>query len=168
MSGYWYLNALDLGKPFILPTTVMRGTGNTDSDSQAITRHKFSTQKPGYQCLIRSVLSPKTFTQWVQEDGNVYIGSNLGKYLKDPSLEDEWGNRSLDRDLFYNRIGSGEYKILYEEYIRQEKWDQLETLGGKTMGCWCLRADECHASILMKLFHEKMLEKRMRGYESEY
>ena len=123
--------------------------------------------KPGYQCLVRDFLAPKTFRQWVAEEGNVYIGSNLARYLKDPSAEDVWGHRELDRDLFYNKIGPNEYKILYEEFVRQERWELLDSLAGKVLGCWCPRLENCHASVLMKLFHEKLLENRLRDSEGE-
>ena len=77
---------------------------------------------------------------------DVYIGRTVRYHRQWPNTK--WGNR------FYKRLD------LYEKYIRETLWDDLDELVGKRLGCWCVTTDQieplrCHGQILMKLIQEK-------------
>ena len=118
---------------------------------------------PTYICLQKKNIAPVTFTQWLAEDSHVYIGSNLVKYTCNPEAEDEWGHLDLDRQLFRRDIIYGEFYKMYEDYIRREKWDKLDDLAGKVLGCWCLNPERCHFSVIIQLFHEKQTMKKKKN-----
>ena len=122
---------------------------------------------PTLTCLRRSSLEPTTFNQWLQEDENVYISTNLKKYSNDPASVREaiWGLSWLDYQLFMNEITREQYLEEYENYIRKHRWGDLHLLSGKNMGCWCENAHDCHGKVLQKLFKEQLLEKRMTQKE---
>ena len=48
---------------------------------------------------------------------------------------------------------------MYEEWIRNNPVliDQLHTLKGKVLGCWCAPR-RCHGDVLLKLMKEKGIE----------
>ena len=115
---------------------------------------------PTYICLQKSNIQPATFTQWLTEESHVYIGSNLSRYSRNPEAKDEWGKLDFDRQLFRGEIGFDEYCDMYEDYIRREKWDKLDELGDKVLGCWCVNAKKCHFSVIIQLFHEKQTMKK--------
>ena len=100
------------------------------------------------------------FNQWLSAESHIYIGSNLARYTRNPDAEDEWGHLDLDRQLLCGDIEFDEYCGLYEDYIRQEKWDKLDELADKVLGCWCTNPKRCHFSIIKQLFHEKQLMKK--------
>ena len=115
---------------------------------------------PTYICLQKSNIQPATFTQWLTEESHVYIGSNLSRYSRNPEAKDEWGKLDFDRQLFRGEIGFDEYCDMYEDYIRREKWDKLDELADKVLGCWCVNAKKCHFSVIIQLFHEKQTMKK--------
>ena len=117
---------------------------------------------PTYVCLQKKNIAPVTFTQWLAEDSHVYIGSNLSKYAHDLEAEDEWGHLDLDRQLLRRDIGYNEFYKMYEDYIRREKWDKLDELTDKVLGCWCSNPERCHFSVIIKLFHEKQTMKKKK------
>jgi len=78
---------------------------------------------------------------------DIYIGRRV-RFHKQFKTDSKWANK------FYNRLD------LYEQYIRNELWDDLDELTGKRLGCWCVTTDKiepivCHGQVLMKLFMEK-------------
>ena len=126
---------------------------------------------PTLQCLQREFLEPLTFKEWCNQASNVYIGKNLSKYLHQPYPPVNYGDWYLNRVEYRYRIGEinqNEYNNIYEMFYRTHKWDELETLFGKCLGCWC-RPDQdlCHGHILQKLCREKLLEKRMTQKDEE-
>ena len=116
---------------------------------------------PVYQCLQKAKIEPVTFTEWIQNPNNVYIGTNLKKYSRDPNAKDSWGHDELNRKLFYANIALDEYHALYEDWVRREKWSEIETLANKSLGCWCENENRCAFKTLLKLYKEKLLLKRM-------
>lgn len=44
--------------------------------------------------------------------------------------------------------------VRFEEYARENLWENLEELNGHVLGCWCKPLD-CHGDILLELFKEK-------------
>ena len=115
---------------------------------------------PTYICLQKNNIKPITFNQWLSVESHIYIGSNLARYTRNPDAEDEWGHLDLERQLFRGDIGFDEYCALYEHYIRQWKWDKLDELADKVLGCWCTNPKRCHFSIIKQLFYEKQLMKK--------
>ena len=48
----------------------------------------------------------------------------------------------------------------YEQWVRQNLWDDLDELKDRALGCWCvttreLEPVECHGQVLMRLVLEK-------------
>ncbi|KKN15257.1 hypothetical protein LCGC14_0987760 [marine sediment metagenome] len=78
---------------------------------------------------------------------DIYIGRQVR--FVDWTWDSKWGN------YFYQHLD------LYEAHIRGSfKWNDLELLKGKVLGCWCITTDKieplkCHGQILMKLVREK-------------
>ena len=116
---------------------------------------------PTLQCIKRSYTEPLSFSDWVHMEENIYISTNLKKYLNNPDSKDEWGHAFLDYKLYSNQITREEFLTEYEKFIRNHRWEDLELLSGKNLGCWCEKSSECHGKVLQKLFKERLLEKRM-------
>jgi hypothetical protein len=92
----------------------------------------------------------KDFEQWVQNPQCLYIGRNMSFYVPG-TLASIW------RNIFeVKKYGLDQCLVLYEAHVRQtpELWDQLETLKGKELGCWC-KPNKCHGDVLIKLLEEK-------------
>ena len=117
-----------------------------------------SDRPPKRQCLQRDVLHGEdtTFSKWIEGSDNIYISKNLSKYYKKESMpESMWTNP------FHSGYRKGETEkdlVHFGEYVRNTPnlWESIETLGGKTLGCWCRKDKPCHADILIELFKEKM------------
>jgi len=80
---------------------------------------------------------------------DVYIGRRV-QYHKIFTKDSKWGNK------FYSRLD------LYETFVRENLWDDLDELKGKILGCWCVNTKKleplsCHGQVLMKLLKEKEL-----------
>jgi hypothetical protein len=73
------------------------------------------------------------FSVWVQNPKNIYIGRNMNFYVKG-TLASIWKN-----PFSAKKYGLEQCLVLYEENVRKTPslWDQLESLKGKEMGCWC-------------------------------
>jgi hypothetical protein len=77
---------------------------------------------------------------------DVYIGRKI-RYHKEFVEDSKWRNRSKTLEE-------------YEDWVRQNLWNDLDELKGKTLGCWCvntreLEPVECHGQVLMRLLLEK-------------
>jgi len=90
---------------------------------------------------------------------DVYIGrkTRFTEFMEDS----KWGNK------FYQRLD------LYEKFVRETLWDDLDELIGKKLGCWCITTDKteplvCHGQVLMKLIEEKLHIKKMFNTEGVY
>ena len=84
----------------------------------------------------------------IRPEFDVYIGRRV-QYHKEFTTDSKWGNK------FYTRLD------LYEQYIRETLWSDLDELVGKRLGCWCVTTDQiipiqCHGQVLMKLIREKL------------
>lgn len=120
------------------------------------------TKLPKYQCLSKKDLAPLTFTEWMRSENHIYIGNNKAKYTKNRDAVTEWCCQWLERSLFYGNISRDEYFEEYERFIRDKKWDDLDNLFNKTLGCWCPQQNSCHFKIIYQLCKEKLLERRMK------
>jgi hypothetical protein len=84
------------------------------------------------------------------QEGHVYIGRNLQKYVHDTKPEyNKWGN-----PYPLSKYSREESFRKYEIYACKNLMDQLHELSGKTLICWCVPLP-CHGHILIKLYKEK-------------
>lgn len=83
--------------------------------------------------------------QWLKDPAHLYIGRANGRMgLKNS----KWHNK-------YKLINTIDDCLkLFEEYARENLYDNLEELNSKIIGCWC-KPNRCHGDILIKLFKEK-------------
>ncbi|KAK3094445.1 hypothetical protein FSP39_001843 [Pinctada imbricata] len=94
-----------------------------------------------------------TLEQWTSDENNIYMGSIAGN---------KWSNPYT----CHPRMGAKEFQKcmrLYEQHIRDNLWNNLHELKGKTLGCWCYPYP-CHADILKRLY-EEMMSKRLEEDE---
>ena len=85
----------------------------------------------------------------IRQDFDIYIGRKI-QYHNEFKKDSKWRNRS---------------KTLadYEQWIRNNLWNDLDELKEKRLGCWCITTTElepvkCHGQILMKLVKERSEE----------
>ena len=136
--------------------------------SSPVVKNVSKRQRDGY----------KTFSQWYDDENNIYIGRNAGKYAQRSASDSKWVNPFICVD--YN-VSSEEWvsELLakcYEKYIRNsdELMSSLHELRGKKLGCWC-KPKFCHGDVLVKLFNEKYgehsyeepVEKKRKTQKSE-
>ena len=94
--------------------------------------------------------------EWLEEDGNLYIAPQLKKYSTNKNIKESlWCHRNLSYQHFKEEITTEEYLEKYEKFVRRRLWNKLDSLEGKTMGCWCKDHDKCIGTVLIKLFNEK-------------
>lgn len=97
-----------------------------------------------------------TLQEWLRDDGNVYISSQLKKYSEDKNAKDSlWCHRNLSFRHFKEWITTEEYLEQYEKFVRKRLWCKLDDLENKTLGCWCEEKENCHGNVIIKLFKEK-------------
>ena len=115
---------------------------------------------PQFQCLLKAALPDGlTFREWIRDPRNVYISSNLAKYSGNCEATDDWDNGELSYLYKYAIIPHHEYLRLYELWIRRERWSALESISGKTLGCWCTHPAICVFSVIARVYREKMFLK---------
>lgn len=95
--------------------------------------------------------------EWMKDSSNVYIGRR-GVVLIDkrrfPEKDSIWANPFKIGDMTREEVIKK-----YEVYIRKrleeepELKEQLLSLKGKTLGCWC-KPEACHGDVLMRLIME--------------
>ncbi len=92
----------------------------------------------------------KDFATWAQHPNCLYIGRNMSFYV--PGTEaSKWKN------IFEaKKYGLDQCLVLYEAHVRNtpELWNDLESLKGKELGCWC-KPNKCHGDVLIQLLAEK-------------
>ena len=100
----------------------------------------------------------KSFVAWYDDEKNVYIGRNAGKYTQRGVNESKWANPFICSDW---DVAKAEWVVedlmrCYEKYVRKSPllMNSLHELGGKKLGCWC-KPGPCHGDILVKIFTEK-------------
>ena len=117
----------------------------------------------------------KTFSQWYDNDKNVYIGRNAGKYAQRSVKDSKWINPFLcvDFEAAKEEWVGAELARSYEKYIRgnNELMNSLHELEGKNLGCWC-KPGVCHGDVLVKIYNEMYSEqppeKRRKTQRTEY
>ena len=104
----------------------------------------------------QTTLEDISFKQWLEDSKNIYIAGNLKKYSSNEDAKESiWFHRRLSYKLFKKDITNQQFLDQYELFIRKKLWNKLDTLEGKTIGCWCEDKEKCHGSVLIKLFNEK-------------
>ena len=98
-----------------------------------------------------------SFSQWYNDENNVYIGRNASKYAQRNVYDSKWANPFLCCDW---NVAKAEWVIedlvkSYEKYVRKNSllMNSLHELEGKQLGCWC-KPGLCHGDILVKLYNE--------------
>ena len=98
-----------------------------------------------------------SFCAWFDDEKNVYIGRNGGKYTQRGVQESKWANPFICCD---REVGKSEWVIeqlvnCYEMYVRKNMilMNSLHELEGKQLGCWC-KPGVCHGDVLVKLYNE--------------
>jgi len=104
-----------------------------------------------------------TLEDWKRADAShVYIGRWV-PYVEG-TYASFWSN-----PFPVKRYGRKASLHAYENHVRnrQDIWDALDELRGKTLGCWC--ADDnnnsgneeiCHGHVLRRLYREKMMKEQ--------
>jgi len=87
---------------------------------------------------------------WLRDPNHVYIGRDMTHYVKG-AVGSKWQNPFNVKK--YGRDGCLEK---FREHIleRDDLLADLESLRGKTLGCWC-HPEGCHGDILVELINEK-------------
>ena len=115
---------------------------------------------PRRACIKSDVLKLDglSFSKWLQDPNNLYIGRNLSKYGKKHGLSDSMWFRDINElQKFRSYDKDEDFSTVYEQCIRAtpELYSNLDSLKGKVLGCWCKLSQPCHADVLIKLFEEK-------------
>ena len=87
----------------------------------------------------------KNISAWMEDESNIYIGRACRSYTSASYWQNPFSiSSTCSREQAISR---------YEEYVKQdeEMLESLPTLGGMTMGCWCVPLP-CHGQVLIKYF----------------
>ena len=104
---------------------------------------------PTLQCWDRSTLPMwQTFGSVLQNPKNVFIGPK--KYAAN-----KWTCERLSYLLYKGKITPTDYRRLYEEFVRQWLWNNLDELEGKRLVFSKEDMNKCNGPILLKLFVER-------------
>ena len=105
----------------------------------------------------------KNLKHWTEHPNNVYIGRQGVVFVKQNSNKIRFPRKaSIWANPFKISKTTTRSDVLkkYEKYIRERISNDhnnycIESLRGKTLGCWC-HPEECHGDILVKLLDEKV------------
>lgn len=125
---------------------------------------------PRLVCVKKESIDPLTFKEWVNRPSNVYISRNVHKYLGyqsyAPPNYQEWSLGRVEFRYRNGEIDEQEYHAIYEQFYKTHMWSDIDSLFGKTLGCWCpTGSTSCHGNVLIKLAKQKILEARMTSRE---
>ena len=99
----------------------------------------------------------KSFSQWFDDENNVYIGRNAAKYAQRGVHDSKWSNPFICSDWDASKADwvVEEMMKIYEKYVRKNVvlMNSLHELEGKVLGCWC-KPGVCHGDVLVKLYNE--------------
>ena len=107
------------------------------------------------QCVQRSYIKKPLFL-WLSNKDNIYVGIKQETYTSGRLQNSPWSpinifmehaNKSFATKMFF-----------YEQFIRNKMMDQLFTLRGKNLGCYCNPNQLCHVEILIRLISETETE----------
>ena len=99
-----------------------------------------------------------SFVAWFDDENNIYVGRNAGKYTQRGGIESKWANPFIcvDLDVAKTPWAVEDLMRCYEKYVRNHPilMNSLHELEGKKLGCWC-KPGPCHGDVLLKIFTEK-------------
>ena len=107
------------------------------------------------QCVQRSYIKKPLFL-WLSNKDNIYVGIKQETYTSGRLQNSPWSpinifmehaNKSFATKMFF-----------YEQFIRNKMMDQLFTLHGKNLGCYCNPNQLCHVEILIRLISETEIQ----------
>ena len=109
---------------------------------------------PTLLCWGRSNLPMRqTFGAVLREPNTIYIGPK--KYAPASTAPNKWGCERLTYLLYTGKITPAEYRRLYEKFVRQKLWSNLDELEGKRLIFFEKDPNKCNGPILLRLFAEK-------------
>uniref|UniRef100_A0A7S2JM79 DUF4326 domain-containing protein n=1 Tax=Cyanoptyche gloeocystis TaxID=77922 RepID=A0A7S2JM79_9EUKA len=85
--------------------------------------------------------------EWKTLANSLYIGRS-NAYVRG-ATKSKWAN-----PYAVKKYGLQKCLEMFEDYARQNLWDDLEELQGKELGCWC-SPSPCHGDVLLRLLREK-------------
>lgn len=85
---------------------------------------------------------------WLQNGNHIYIGRRIHYVGVGDSI---WGN-----PFSVTKYGREKCIALYKKHVRANLMDQVPTLKGKILGCWC-KPQACHGDALVELINESIL-----------
>lgn len=107
-----------------------------------------------------------TFVEWWFQSKSVFIGDNLHLHLQDDeALESIWKNpyQCLQQVGLFTK---NNILDCYEQHVRRTLWEELDSLAGCELGCFCYPSQRCHGDVLIKLYTEKMNMIRQKASNS--
>lgn len=135
------------------------------------TAHRFNMSPPVVKNVCKNDREQegyKSFSQWYDDENNVYIGRNAAKYAQRGVYDSKWANPFLCCDW---SVAKEEWVLedlvkSYEKYMRKNPilMNSLHELEGKQLGCWC-KPGQCHGDVLVKLYvemYEQPTEKKRK------
>ena len=109
---------------------------------------------PTLQCWDKSTLPTwQAFVNVLQDPNTIYIG--LQKYTPASSAPSKWSCGKLSYLLYTGKITPADYRGLYEKFVRQWLWNNLDELEGKRLVFFKEDTNKCNGPILLKLFVER-------------
>ena len=109
---------------------------------------------PTLLCWGKSTLPmQQKFGSVLQDPNTIYIGPK--KYAPASTAPNKWGCESLSYLLYTGKITPAEYRRLYEKFVRQKLWSNLDELEGKRLIFFEKDPNKCNGPILLRLFAEK-------------
>ena len=109
---------------------------------------------PTLLCWGKSNLPMRqTFGGVLREPNTIYIGPK--KYAPASTAPNKWGCESLSYLLYTGKITPAEYRRLYEKFVRQKLWSNLDELEGKRLIFFEKDPNKCNGPVLLRLFAEK-------------
>ena len=134
---------------------------NCEEELQKDIKNKHETQVVNVKvAYIRPEF--ENLKDWVKNSNNIYIGRQGIVFIKQDSKRVRFPKKaSIWANPFKICKGVTRSDVLkkYEKYIREKILNEpnkycIESLRGKTLGCWC-HPKGCHGDILKKLLDEK-------------
>ena len=101
-------------------------------------------------CVSKNFIYPLSFSDWVKQKNNLYVGHSLAKYSQGLKEDSIW----CPRKIFSEHPGKFPISRLhfYEQWIREEC--DISPLIGLNLGCWCPPGQLCHVDVLVRVIHE--------------
>lgn len=96
--------------------------------------------------------------KWMQMDDTLYVCRGMRIFIHENGEKRAYfAKQSKWHNPF--KVGKNADSVedcaqKYEQHVRDNLWNDLPELAGKTLGCFCDQSGTCHAKQLKKLFVE--------------